>query len=209
MTTAAPAGDERAVEVPEDRSAVAVRLRGHTYVTLLRDGVPVATERGAGADVVFSAPPGAYTVQTDGQLERVASRTVEAVPWLLADLASLAAPERLVSAYLRLSSDAPDRHEVDGIAEVPADGQSFCTVTVSKVDLDGTPLTGGRHRDRIFLRATGGTIKDARGRRIRALSLRSGTASFRLVADATPRLVTVYALGREPTARAELQIEFV
>jgi hypothetical protein len=208
MTMAAPADDERAVEVPEDRNAVAVRLRDQTYVTLLRGGAAVATERDPGAEVVFSAPPGAYTVRTDGRLEQVVPRTVEAVSWPAADPAALAS-ERLAPSFLRLSSDAPDHHEVDGVGEVPADGHSFCTVTVSKVGPDGTPLSGGRHRDRIFLRATGGTIKDARGRRIRALSLRSGTASFRLVAEETPRLVTVYAIGKEPTARAELPIEFV
>src|ERR1044072_4444381 len=34
--------------------------------------------------------------------------------------------------FLALSSDAPDVHPVDGIAEIAADGESFTTITVQK-----------------------------------------------------------------------------
>jgi hypothetical protein len=88
---------------------------------------------------------------------------------------------------------------IDGVGEIAADGNSFCTLTIE--------LAGGVGE--VFLRATGGTPMDARGKaRIRSVKLRRGKATFRLVSEATPRPVTVYAFG-EREQGAELPIEFV
>jgi hypothetical protein len=113
-------------------------------------------------------------------------------------------------AQLYLTSDAPDHHIVDGVGEIPADGTSFCTITVETVTLDGTPLTG-QAQDEVFLRTTGGVLLDAAGEnRIRSVTLKSGRAAFRLVAEASPKVVTVSAFGQGPALlKAEIQIEFV
>ena len=47
----------------------------------------------------------------------------------------------------------------------------------------------------VFLRTTGGRLANAKGGRIRSVRLRNGRASFRLIAEETPRLVTVMAFA--------------
>ena len=111
---------------------------------------------------------------------------------------------------LRLTTDAPDRHVVDGIAEIPADGCSFCMMTIEQVSSGSLP-----HRleqaDEVFIRTTGGLVMDATGQTpIRALHLQAGRAMFRLISESTPKVVTVSVLGRSPlSTAAEIQIEFV
>ena len=80
-----------------------------------------------------------------------------------------------------------------------------------KVTFEGTPLTGREHKDELFLRATGGILMDAKGqKRIRSLKLRSGRATFRLVSEESPKVVTVSVLGQEPfVSKTEIQIEFI
>ena len=115
-------------------------------------------------------------------------------------------------AFLRLATDAPEQHiVVDDIGEIPADGTSFCTITVEKVTSDGTIMTGKEHKDELFLRKTGGFLMDdKRKKRIRSLKLKSGKAGFRLVSEKHPKIVTVTVFGREPIMfKAEIKIEFV
>ena len=52
---------------------------------------------------------------------------------------------------------------------------------------------------------------DAKGqKRIRSLKLRSGRATFRLVSEESPKVVTVSVLGQEPfVSKTEIQIEFI
>ena len=114
-------------------------------------------------------------------------------------------------AVLTVTSDAPDRHVVDGIGEIAADGTSYCTITVQKMDLNGVAVSGSEHQDELFVRTTGGTIMDDKGeQRIRSLTLRSGRAAFRLVSEPSPKIVTVSVFSRDPlVSKAEMQIEFV
>jgi hypothetical protein len=114
-------------------------------------------------------------------------------------------------AQLHLTSNAPDQHIVDGIGEIPADGTSFCTITIEAVALDETPLTGQAQEGEVFLRTTGGVLLDAAGEnRLRSVTLKSGQAAFRLVSEASPKVVTVSAFGQGlALLKAEIQIEFV
>ena len=149
-----------------------------------------------------------YNQQTigiyNGEFKSITSEFTEPPPSLIERL------QQNPPTFLNLTSDAPDCHIVDGIGEIPADGSSFCTITIQKLSYDGTPLTGDDHLDEIFLRTTGGLIVDANGNRLRSLHLQSGQATFRLVSEPTPRLVTVTVFGREPSLqKAEIQIEFV
>jgi hypothetical protein len=192
------------VVVPEGSNTIVIEARNHDWVALVQDGRELMRESSSSAETTFVAPAGTYSVMTDGKIDRVEVKTIDVAN----DPIALLSGEALL--FLRLSSDAPDQHVIDGIGEIPADGESSCTVTVEKVDASGTPLRRRRDSDEVFIRTTGGTIMDAKGTaHIRSLKLRSGRASFRLVSEPTPRLVTVSALGKGSLTPAEIQLEFV
>lgn len=192
---------EREVLVPKGANGVVVRARDHEWVALAQDGAELVREHSGARETTFTAEPGAYSVLTDGSVDSVEPLSLD-----FPDL--FGAGERAV--LLRLSADAPDRHLVDGVGEIAADGESATTITIEKVDAVGEPMERRRDNDEIFVRTTGGTILDAkRDHRIRSVKLRSGRASFRLVAEETPRLVTVSALAAGVPTAAEIQVEFV
>ncbi len=195
---------EKEVVVPKGSNVVVVHARDHQWVALLSEGAELLREQSGARETRFLADPGAYTVRTDGVIDNVEPGTIE-VPF-----DPFAAPSGEGPLLLKLTSDAPDRHVVDGVGEIAADGRSSTTITVEKVNTAGEPLTRRADNDEVFLRTTGGTITGAKkDERIRAVKLKAGRASFRLVAEPTPRLVTVSALGIGAAAPAELQIEFV
>lgn len=202
---ARPVVQEETVRIPQDHNRLLVRARDHTWISVsTKENEELAREGIPNPITGFSLPPGTYLIRTDGKIENVTSEALEPTPSLL---------ERLqqAPALLRLTTDAPDRHVVDGISEIPADGTSFCAITVEKVAFGGTSLTGSEHKDELFLRTTGGVLMDAKGQnRIRFLELRSGRARFRLVSEKHPKAVTVSVFGREPFfSKAEIHIEFV
>jgi hypothetical protein len=191
--------DEQTVRVTRKQNALTVHAHGHTFLSLVGPHGEVVRERGGAERATFRAAAGTWTIQTDGVIDRAEPDRVEAP-----DDETAEAP-----AVLYLTSDAPDQHVVDGVGELPADGTSFCTITVEKHDVDGTPLRRRRDSDEVFLRTTGGLLEDARGRRVRSVRLREGRARVRLVSEAAPRLVTVEAIGHPPLAGATIRIEFV
>ena len=192
------------VVVPKHANAVTVAARDHSWVALVQDGVELAREQSGTPETGFMASPGTYAIRSDGTVDRAEAATAD----LPADPLALVGGDELL--LLRLTADAPDQHVLDGIGELPADGESSCTITVEKVDASGHVLRRRRDTDEVFLRTTGGMLMEARGStRIRSVKLRSGRATFRLVSEAFPRLVTVSALGHGSPAPAELQIEFV
>ena len=187
---------ERPVQVGKGENVVVVRASGHSWVALAGEGGEIAREQSGGPEASFGVAPGAYVVRSDGKISAVEARTVEL-------------PGAAESAALRLTSDAKDEHPVDGVGELPADGQSFATITIEKLGADGEPLTRRRDDDEVFLRTTGGTLQDERGRPLRSVRLSSGRGRFRLVSEAAARVVTVEALAPPPLAGAELRLEFV
>jgi hypothetical protein len=193
---------EQEVNVPEGTHAIAVVAGDHNWIALAQGPRELVVEQSGTSQTSFVVTDrGTYTVRTDGRLARVDVEPLELPPLVGADAELL---------NLRLTSDAPDRHVLDGVSEIAADGESSCTITIEKLDATGEPLTRGRDNDELFLRSTGGTIEDAKkDKRIRSIKLKSGRASFRLVSEPTPRLVTVSAIGAGSSAPAELQIEFV
>ena len=198
-------GSERIVTVPRDHNRLVVHLNGHSCVSVLGGEGRVVRTRSADPAIAFSLDPGEYVVRTDGTIRSLITESVGREPSLLEQLG------RATPSLLLLSCDAANRHIVDGIAEIAADGSSSCAITVQKTDPRGMPLRAGEHQDEVFIRTTGGRILDETGtRRIRSLRLRSGRASFRLVSEATPRLVTVSVLSANPlTSGANIPIEFV
>jgi hypothetical protein len=204
MAVDADAITETEVVVPDGRNAVVVHARDHDWVALAQNGVELVREQSGSPDATFVVGPGSYAVRSDGAVDEVETVTVAVPP----DPLDLLAGEGVL--LLRLSSDAPDQHVVDGVGEIPADGESWCVLTVQKLDATGKPLRRRRDTDEVFLRSTGGTITAAKGGdRIRSVTLRSGRAAFRLVSEPAPRLVTVSALGAGSPAPVELPIEFV
>jgi len=195
-----PTVDERSVKVEGSRNLVVARATGHTWIALVGREGELARDQAGGPETSFGVGPGAYMVRTDGKLKAAEARTIEIpeLPGTEPDAASL-----------RLTSDATDEHPVDGVAEVPADGESYATITVEKLDAHGEPLTRRRDNDEVFVRTTGGSLQDEHGKPIRSVKLSSGRATFRLVSEPVGRLVTVEALGQPPLAGVELRLEFV
>ncbi len=139
--------------------------------------------------------PGEYEVRTDGRFRSVETAQREvAEPAALLRMASAEMP-------LELEVEAPSRHPVDGMPQVPADGTSSCTITVRKPG-----ETGKGRKAEVYLRSTGGSLM-AGDSRVSSVRLKSGSASFQLVSEAAPKLVTVYAFTESATA--EVQIEFI
>jgi hypothetical protein len=114
-------------------------------------------------------------------------------------------------AYLVLSSDAPDVHPVDGISEIKADGESFTTITVVKVDARGQPLQGKNDNDQLYLRADYGTLLSADGKKqINSIKLKKGEASFRLVSERARRVASVQVFNADAgLLDRTIRIEFI
>jgi hypothetical protein len=191
--------------IPQDHNRLVVRLSEHTWVSVSTEDEEIVGVESSTPTIGFFISPGNYLIRTDGNIDELTSKRIEPIPALLDSF------EQGPPVQLSLTTDAPDQHIVDGIGEIPADGTSYCTITIQKLTYDGTPLTGDDHQDELFLRTTGGLIMDAEGnQRLRSLHLQSGQATFRLVSEPTPRFVTITVFGREPSPqKAEIQIEFV
>jgi len=113
-----------------------------------------------------------------------------------------------LSAVLNVLVEAPIHSQVDNIAEVPADGESFCTLNLSKKTVAGQVLERVEDDDEIYLRTTGGRLVDTDGKPLRKVKLEKGKASFRLVSESVPRFVTVSIVS--PTIpKVDVQVDFV
>jgi hypothetical protein len=200
-----PDGSQETVTVPQGHNILVVHLQGHTWVSVSTDTQQLVRNQSPDPVIAFTLTPGTYAVHTDGKIEGVTTESFRQEPSLFEQL------RRGIPAFLTLTSDAPDRHVVDGIGEVVADGASYCTIAVQKMDLNGVAVSGSEHEDELFLRTTGGVIMDDKGeRRIRSLKLRSGRVAFRLVSDPSPKIVTVSVFSRDPLlSKAEIQVEFI
>lgn len=113
--------------------------------------------------------------------------------------------------FLVLSSDAPDVHPVDGIPEIKADGESFTTITVKKIDESGQPLEGKDDKDHVYLRTDYGTLFSADGKKeINSIKLTKGQASFRLVSERARRVATVQIFNADAgLLDRTIRIEFI
>lgn len=195
----------KSYSIPSSHNCLSVSLKDQTWLKILQDGHEIVTERGLNSCISFILPSGTYTVKSDGQIEKITSKLFEE------NLSpSINSPQKIPS-LLGLTSDAPDQHIVDGVGEIPANGESFCTITIHKLSIDGTPLTNNEHQDELYIRCTGGNILDQKGdQHIRSICLQSGQASFRLVSEPNPKIITVSVFSKDPSiSKAEIQIEFV
>jgi hypothetical protein len=113
--------------------------------------------------------------------------------------------------FLKLTSDAPDVHPVDGTAEIPADGKSFTTITVQKVDESWQPQTSRSDNDLLYLRTDNGILQSEDGaEEINSIKLKKGQAAFRLVSDKAKRVASIQAFNADPNlSDSGIQIEFI
>lgn len=111
---------------------------------------------------------------------------------------------------LIVETDVSERHPVDGIPLIPADGTSAATVQVKKIHRDGKAAGRRQDNDELWLRTDQGELVDDRGEPVRSLRLARGQASFRLRSGNARRLATVQVLSADPNVDdAALRIEFV
>jgi hypothetical protein len=112
---------------------------------------------------------------------------------------------------LFVTTDAPDKHPVDGIPEITADGQSSALITVQKVDERNKPQKTAKDKDQFYLRTDHGIIKDAEGKKeINSIALKQGEAKFRLFSEAVKRVATLQILSAEPKLKSStLRVEFI
>lgn len=112
---------------------------------------------------------------------------------------------------LLLSCDAPDVHPVDGIPEIHADGASFTTITVQKVNESGKPRQGNGDNDLLYLRTDYGTLCNADGKaEINSIKLSKGRATFRLVSEKARRVATVQVFNADANLQdRSIRIEFI
>ncbi len=147
---------------------------------------------------IFHVRGGEYKIVTDGKIDDIAIEPEE--------------PPTLVEfARLGLMSDANDFHVVDGIPEIPADGESFTTITIQKMTDEGKQLTRVKDDEEIFLRTNAGMIKDEKGyKEIRSMGLKNGKGIFRLYSEDRKRVATVEVISADPfLIDASIKIEFI
>ena len=123
-----PVRAQQTVTIPQEHNSLVVRLQGHTWVSVSTDTHQLVRNQSPDPVIAFTLAPGTYVVQSDGKIEGVTTESFRQQPSLFEQLG------RGTPALLTLTSDAPDRHVVDGIGEVVADGTSYCTITVQKMD---------------------------------------------------------------------------
>ncbi len=189
QATIGPGENKLTVTLSEAQSVDIINARGEV----------VGNVRGAQitAPQIFYLEEGAYNIVSDGTIDEV---TVEAE----------AIPTEEELADLEVAADAPDRHIVDGIGEIPADGQSFTTITVQKINMLGEPLKRRQDNNELFLRTNAGMIKNNQGQQdIRSMKLRNGRASFRLYSETIKRVATVQIISADDfLADTAISIEF-
>lgn len=117
-------------------------------------------------------------------------------------------PERYL---LSVGCDAPDAHPVDGIPEIAADGKSFTTISVQKINERGEPQQGKNDSDQLFLRTDFGALFSEDGKElINSIKLKKGQAAFRLVSETNRRLATVQVFNADRNlSDRSIRIEFI
>ena len=144
-----------------------------------------------------------------------AAEYLEAFPDKLVVKGTLAKPQLAIrdleTFSLYIKTDAKDVHPVDGIPEITADGESFATITIQKINDRYKPQRGKKGDDRIYLRTDQGILHDEKGEKdINSIKLKNGKAVFRLVSEKVKRVATVQMLSTNPhLPDTNYRIEFI
>ncbi len=112
---------------------------------------------------------------------------------------------------LYITSNAPDKHPVDGIPEIAADGKGFTTLTIKKMDERYKPQRGTKDNEVLYLRTDYGTLRDENGKKdISRIQLKKGEAKIRLYSEKLKRVATIQIITPGNALRDSLyRIEFI
>jgi hypothetical protein len=112
---------------------------------------------------------------------------------------------------LFVQSDAPDKHPVDGIPEIAADGNSSTLITITKIDERFKPQKGEGDNEELYFRTDHGIIRDEKGEKdINKTQLERGQVSIRLFSEKLKRVATVQIIS--PAAHLGdtfIRVEFI
>ncbi|HMS82456.1 MAG TPA: hypothetical protein PKD12_02250 [Nitrospira sp.] len=145
----------------------------------------------------------------------LARRYMEAFPHRLRVVGDASKPRLVVrdpeSFSLFLESDAEDKHPVDGIPEIAADGTSSTLLTITKIDERFTPQKGDGDNEELYLRTDHGIIRDEKGETdINKVKLLQGQARIRLVSEKLKRVATLQVMSvSSHLHEASIRIEFI
>lgn len=112
---------------------------------------------------------------------------------------------------LFIESDAEDKHPVDGIPEIPADGASSTLLTLTKIDERFKPQKGDADHETLYLRTDHGIIRDEAGKEdLNKITLKNGTAKIRLFSEKLKRVATLQIISVETYLEDTLfRVEFI
>jgi len=113
--------------------------------------------------------------------------------------------------FLFIKIDAPDKHPVDGVPEIPADGKSSALITLQKIDDLHKVKSGKNDNEKIFFRTNHGILRDDKGKSdINSISLSKGKAAVRLFSETVKRVATVQIFSAESNLKdSVIQVEFI
>jgi hypothetical protein len=149
---------------------------------------------------------------SDGSL---AQRYMEAFPRRLRVVGDAGKPKLVVrdpeSFSLFIESDAEDKHPVDGIPEIAADGASSTLITITKIDERFKPQKGDGDSEELYLRTDHGIVRDEKGESdINKVQLTKGQAKIRLFSEKLKRVATLHIISAAPhLGDASIRIEFI
>jgi len=144
-----------------------------------------------------------------------AQRYMEAFPRRLRVVGDASKPRLAVrdpeSFSLFIESDAVDKHPVDGIPEIAADGTSSTLITITKIDERFKPQKGDGDNEELYLRTDHGIIRDETGENdINNVKLVKGQARIRLFSEKLKRVATLQVISAAShLGEMSIRIEFI
>jgi hypothetical protein len=144
-----------------------------------------------------------------------AQRYMEAFPQRLRVVGDSSKPRLAVrdpeSFSLFIESDAVDKHPVDGIPEIAADGISSTLITITKIDERFKPQKGDGDNEELYLRTDQGIIRDETGENdINNVKLVKGQARIRLFSEKLKRVATLQVISAAShLGETSIRIEFI
>lgn len=184
------------LSVSADSRNITIDLNNSNWVAIFDEsGFPIVVDDSGFDQIHVLLHKGNYTAYSDGEIKE----TKQEEPNAFVD--------PFIGRELLVETDAPDVHVIDGIGEIPADGKSHCTISLTLIDQEEREVDDDLD---VFLRTTGGTLKSSATdeKAIRQLKLNKGKGTFVMVADETPRVITVSILA-EGLGTRNLELEFV
>ncbi len=110
-----------------------------------------------------------------------------------------------------IESDAEDKHPVDGIPEILADGTSSTLITLTKIDERFKPQKAETDNEILYLRTDHGIIRDEKGKTdLNKVQLKKGQAKIRLFSEKLKRVATLNIISTEPYLEDTVfRVEFI